>query len=611
MPSITTAPSLATTVATEKIGFGLGLRTPHYQDFLSQRQPVDWLEIITDNFLGDGGRPLKTLDRIRADYPIAMHGVAMSIGAASGIDAAYLLRVKTLADRIEPLWVSDHLCWIGDDTEQLHDLYPLPYTDEAARHVVAQILRAQDVLKRQLVLENVSSYAEFNHGAASEWQFLSHIAEASDCLLLLDVNNVYVSSVNHGFNPTDYLNAINPKRVKQMHLAGHSVNKNHIVDTHDHPVAQPVWDLYAAACARFGDVATMIERDDDIPALPVLLAELEVARRISADTAHSHTRHAVPDSSAATLWASAEPDLADPTLAHLQGGMMSFVLGSASSAPHEVEASIKNSIRDTVTFSRDDRLHVYHHAYRARLSSVLADSFAKTFSYIGADVFEQHARDFVVKCPPRQQSLSGYGEGLPDYLHSIYPHNPELCDLAQLDWDLRTRFDVADVDALSADSLRTGPDAAHVAEHWLLNDAPLHPSLVLREISTNVAQIWLAIDTDTEVPEVLHLPARKTIAIWRKELQPHFFVMSDDEALFVRQLFAGASIDEAARRRADAADAADTAFAQTLGQWLHRWLADGWLRGEPMATKSSPVVDAKIDTPPPALDSDVVRIGET
>lgn len=264
-------------------GFGLGLRSAHYADFLATPQPVDWLEVITDNYLVEGGKPLVMLDRIRRDHPMAMHGVAMSIGAApAGPDLAYLRQVKALADRIEPLWVSDHLCWIGPGPTQLHDLYPLPYTEEAACHVVAQIRRAQDVLQRRLVIENVSSYMAFAHDAVAEWEFLAHVAEAADCLLLLDVNNVYVSSVNHGFDPLDFLDAMPAGRIQQIHLTGHSDNGSHIIDTHDHPVAEPVWALYAEACARFGPVATLIERDDRIPPLAELLDELDRARREAA-----------------------------------------------------------------------------------------------------------------------------------------------------------------------------------------------------------------------------------------------------------------------------------------------------------------------------------------
>jgi len=263
-------------------GFGLGLRTEHYADFLAAPQPVDWLEIISDNFLVPGGKPLVVLDQIRERYPLAMHGVSMSLGAADGLDMDYLAALKKLARRVDPLWVSDHLCWTGVQGKNTHDLLPLPYQESALEHVVRQIRQAQDFLERPLLIENVSSYVSFTDSTLNEWDFLRTVCEEADCLLLLDVNNIYVSSFNHGFDPLTYLHAIPPERVQQMHLAGHSNNGDHIIDTHDHPIVDPVWNLYRSACEHIGPVASMIERDDHIPPLPELLAELGQVRRIAA-----------------------------------------------------------------------------------------------------------------------------------------------------------------------------------------------------------------------------------------------------------------------------------------------------------------------------------------
>lgn len=266
-------------------GFGLGLRPQHYRDFIAAPQAVDWLEIISENYMVQGGKPLAMLDRIRADYPVAMHGVSMSLGSVHPLDQDYLRSLKAFARRIEPMWVSDHLCWTGMHGLNLHDLYPLPYTDEAVRHVAARIAQVQDVLERRLVVENVSSYIAYRDSTMSEWQFLTAIAEEADCLLLLDVNNVYVSSVNHGFDAREFIDGVPAARVQQIHLAGHSDMGTYIVDTHDHPIADPVFDLYAHACARFGPVTTMIERDDQIPPLSELLSELEQVRRTAAGAA--------------------------------------------------------------------------------------------------------------------------------------------------------------------------------------------------------------------------------------------------------------------------------------------------------------------------------------
>ena len=266
-------------------GFGLGLRPEHYADFLDARQPVDWLELISENYMVPGGKPLAMLDAIRADYPVALHGVSLSIGSSDPLDSDYLAQLKALHRRVEPLWVSDHLCWTGVAGRNSHDLLPLPYSEEALKQVVAHVRQVQDLLGERILLENVSSYLEFKDSVMPEWDFVRAVAKEADCLLLLDVNNIYVSSVNHGFDAQAYLRAMPADRVRQIHLAGHHDHGDYIVDTHDHPVCEAVWALYADACRAFGEVAAMIERDDHIPPLPELLAELDQARAIAARVA--------------------------------------------------------------------------------------------------------------------------------------------------------------------------------------------------------------------------------------------------------------------------------------------------------------------------------------
>jgi hypothetical protein len=269
-------------------GFGLGLRPPHYEAILNEPQGIDWLEIVTENYLVPGGQPLSFLDRIRERFPMVMHGVSLSIGSTDPLDHDYLQGVRDLAARVEPDWISDHLCWTGVEGRNLHDLLPLPYTEEALKLVVARVGEVQERLGRQILLENVSSYLTYRDSELTEWQFLREVAERADCAILLDINNIYVSSVNHGFDPVQYLEAIPAARVRQFHLAGHSDMDGYLIDTHDHPIIAPVWDLYAKAVARFGDVPTMIERDDNIPPLGELIDELGVARAL----AHRHAQRA-------------------------------------------------------------------------------------------------------------------------------------------------------------------------------------------------------------------------------------------------------------------------------------------------------------------------------
>ncbi len=270
----------------QNLGFGLGLRTTHYEEILESQPRVDWFEALSENYMVRGGKPLYYLERIRADYPVVLHGVSLSIGSTDPLDLEYLRALKTLADRIEPAWVSDHLCWTGMARQNIHDLLPLPYTPEAVDHVASRIARVQDFLQRPILIENVSSYVTFNQSEMTEWEFIKALAERTDCLLLLDVNNVYVSGFNHGFDPHEFIDALPAERIQQIHLAGHSNRGSHIIDTHDAPIIDEVWKLYGYTIEALGPVATMIERDDHIPGLATLVSELDQAREVAKDATH-------------------------------------------------------------------------------------------------------------------------------------------------------------------------------------------------------------------------------------------------------------------------------------------------------------------------------------
>ncbi|MCW8409924.1 DUF692 domain-containing protein [Legionella sp. PATHC035] len=263
------------------LGFGLGLRPDYYEEILTQKPNLDWFEILTENYMVPGGKPLYYLDQIRAHYPMVMHGVSLSLGSTDPLDGEYLKQLKELAARVEPKWISDHLCWTGVNGINAHDLLPIPYTREAVSHVVSRIQQVQDFLGRPLLIENVSSYLTYQQSEMSEWEFIQEIVRQADCYILLDVNNIYVSSINHQFNAMDYILAMPPERVAQIHLAGHSNHGDYIIDTHDAPVIKPVWDLYAATLQHLGPISTMIERDDNMPPLAELLAEINHARRIA------------------------------------------------------------------------------------------------------------------------------------------------------------------------------------------------------------------------------------------------------------------------------------------------------------------------------------------
>lgn len=262
-----------------ELGVGVGLRIPHYQHILEKKPVVNWFEIISENFMVDGGRPLHLLDQILDQYQVVQHGVSMYFGSADRIDREHLKRLKTLTRRTKTPWLSDHLCWGSVDGTYSHDLLPLPYTREAVKKTAQKIRQVQDYLELPVVVENVSSYAEFHASEMTEWEFLTEVVEAADCGILLDVNNIYVSSFNHNFDPMTYVENVPHNRVAQIHIAGHSKYRKYILDTHDHPVIDPVWKLYRRAIELVGDTATLLEWDDHIPSFDEVHAEALKANR--------------------------------------------------------------------------------------------------------------------------------------------------------------------------------------------------------------------------------------------------------------------------------------------------------------------------------------------
>ncbi len=268
----------------KNLGFGLGLRPPHFEAIYQGKSTVDWFEALTENYIGlrgsGAGRPLEVLKIIRKNYPIVLHGVSLSLGSSDPLNQEYLKQLKNLVEIIEPEWISDHLCWTSLGGHNLHDLLPLPYTFEGVKHVSERIQKVQDFLGRRILIENVSSYVEFKNSEMEEWDFLREIVNRADCGILLDVNNIYVSVVNHGISAEKYINEIPLQRVGQIHLAGHTDKGDYLIDTHDEKICDPVWNLYQEVIKKIGPVSTMIERDDNIPPLSELEEELSIAKRI-------------------------------------------------------------------------------------------------------------------------------------------------------------------------------------------------------------------------------------------------------------------------------------------------------------------------------------------
>ncbi|MEY4484037.1 MAG: hypothetical protein RL693_1489 [Verrucomicrobiota bacterium] len=269
-------------------GIGIGLRVPHYRHILENKPLVEWFEIISENFMVDGGRPLEVLDSILEQYRVVQHGVSMYFGNADPLNRDHLKKLKRLVKRTNTPWLSDHLCWGSVNGKCSHDLLPMPYTMAVAKHTASKIREASDFLEVPICVENVSSYAEFKQNEMTEWEFLTEVVEQADCGILLDVNNIYVSSENHGFDPYEYIRGVPAHRVGQIHIAGHQRYENVILDTHDQPVPDPVWALYAEAIQRSGNTATLLEWDDRIPGFDEVHQEALKANQYLHENAITH-----------------------------------------------------------------------------------------------------------------------------------------------------------------------------------------------------------------------------------------------------------------------------------------------------------------------------------
>jgi len=437
-----------------------------------------------------------------------MHGVSLSIGSTSALDLSYLDQVKALADQIEAHWVSDHLCWTGTDSLNLHDLMPIPFTEEALQHVVARVSQVQEHLQRRILLENVSSYVTYQCSELTEWDFLREVAERADCLLLLDVNNVYVSSVNHGFDADTFLQGIPVHRVQQFHLAGHSNLGSYLIDTHDAPVAEAVWSLYAAALQRFGNVSTMIERDANIPALPELLEELG-------------GRAALP-----------------LTVRRAQHESACRFTAQFSGLVLEGDTAIAEDVHDSPLVPVATRLNVYADAYRLRLIEALQSNYPMLHQVLGDDVFEQLASGYIAFHPSRFRSIRWFGDQLAVFLAESpdWSQHGWLQQFAQWEWAIAAAFDAADAQLLEPAML-----GSVAPEDWPSLQFEAHPSIHRMNLQWNVPAMFKAL-LGEEMPPEPAATAPAAWLIWRQALTTQYRLLPPAEAAALEVLIAGGSL---------------------------------------------------------------------
>lgn len=539
-----------------QLGFGLGLRIPHYTHIFEHWPEMDWFEIISENFMDTDGRPKRNLARIRERYPVVMHGIAMSIGTVDPLNSDYLQKLKKLADWLKPAWISDHLCWTGIAHKNSHDLLPVPYTEEALKHIVSRIKQVQDFLERPIALENPSTYLEFKTSHIPEAEFIAEMAKQSGCHLLLDVNNVYVSCYNHRLDPKAYIDALPLERVAQIHLSGHTNNGTHIIDTHDDHVIPEVWSLYKYVLHKAGRVPnTMVEWDDNIPAWDVLYAELGKAKAAAKDAANY-----------APL----------PDLAKEQSRYVANIVTPLKDAEERMqEAILQGSKADTkpqewirakAEFAPADQLAVYINSYRYRLYDVVAEDFPVLQYYLGDEKFERLITDFVNNVPSEYFNISRYASQLPEYMKTHAVADAFAIELTQLENAVSQLTDPEETVPLSPQHLEgMTPDA--------LMASVLYPrkALALFAFEYPVNDYY----RDMKEEKSPAPPARREsfVAVFRHDDVVWRMDLGKDECRLLKTLFEGVCVGDALHTL----DMAEEELLPKLSEWFSRWMRNGLL----------------------------------
>lgn len=571
------------------IGHGVGLRTRHYELALAGKLDVDWVEVISENFFGAGGRPLRTLERTREQLPIVLHGVSLGVASLDAPDPDYLAALCRLIDIVEPAWVSDHLCWSTHEGKHTHALLPIPLTEQALAATAERIARVQDAIGRQLLIENASSYVSFAADSLREWEFLRELCERTDCLLLLDLNNVIVSCTNHGWDPGEYLAGIPGDRVWQLHLANHTDRGNHKFDSHLGAVPDPVWALYREVLTRWGPISSLVEWDEETPEWPELRAEQQkaaaIAREVCGDAASEwlapEPRPAAADVEAL---ARASASLGTEALAETQALMwraISFPTGAADMlelAEPAVRDRYAAVFAETPSFTRMARLDVYANDYYWRLAGVLELHFPAVAWMLGHVQFHNLVTDYVLVSPSREPDLRRYSRDFPSFLsqHEAGQREPELVEVAWIELDRVQILDFADERPLSPVALETieldrWPGlrfATSKTARLRANSRPFTPMFALCREGQALGYA-----------RGRHPPQPGHTLVWRKELTVYHREVEAAEARALLALLDGRSFIEicAAASGAEQLDgvAGDAAAPMQVAGWLRRWVDDG------------------------------------
>ena len=542
------------------LGFGLGLRPPHYTHIFEHSPTVDWFEIISENFMDTDGKPRRNLARIREQYPVVMHGVAMSIGTVDPLNSEYLTKLKKLANEMKPAWISDHLCWTGIAHKSTHDLLPVPYTEEALKHIVSRIKQVQDFLERPIALENPSTYLEFKSSHIPEAEFIAQMANQSGCHLLLDVNNVYVSCYNHRLDAKAYIDALPLDKVIQIHLSGHSNMGTHIIDTHDDHVVDEVWQLYKYVIHQAGRVPnTMVEWDDNIPEWDVLYAELGKAK-----SAARNAENYAP-----------LPELAEENPRYIANVVMPLAEAQATMQEAILQAGRADCqpdqwIRAKKQFAPVDQLAVYRNAYHYRLYDVAAEDYPVLNRYLGNEKFRALIEDFVNHAQSRHFNVARYAAQLPEFLATHHLYEPFAHELATLENALAQLFDAPETAALEPSYLAgMTPDS--------LMESILHPRTALQLFAFDYPVNHYYIAGVAEEYLSPPAPEKSFLAVFRHEDVMWRMDLGESEYRLLQKLFAGLTIGEALESLQHELAWPENELSNQLSEWFSRWMRNGLL----------------------------------
>lgn len=540
-----------------KLGCGVGLRTPHYAFITKEWPKVDWFEAITENYMDSGGKPISILEQIRSHYPVALHGVALSIGSVDPLNERYLQRLKTLVERIQPVIVSDHLCWSGAGGEQLHDLLPLPFTEESIAHVAARVSQVQDFLKRPILLENVSTYVTYQHSVVPEWEFLSEVARRSGCGILLDINNIYVNSKNHGFDPYLYLSNIPGEKIGQFHLAGHTDMGTYLFDTHSAPVIEEVWNLYRYALKQWGQISTLVEWDEKIPDWPELMEERDRAKVIY-DQYAGHAPE-IKNTPSQKVSYSAPKSKKGASLREVQDWMKSRIQTAG-----EIKAG-ESLLNPQGGEAGEERISVYAGGYSARMQDGLSDVYETVQQILGEDAFGALSERYAQHYPSHEYNLSMVGRHLPQLIRKFpVKDKPYLEDLAEFEWKLTESFHAFDERPFDRSQLAKIP-----LDVW--ESARLHfqPSVILFSSDWPVLDLWK--NRHNLKPEAKVEKKSQLILIGRRGVQMRCEVLDKTQFRMLEGLMKGRLLGEVCEELAETIESENLPIAE----WFAGWVTDG------------------------------------